>query len=294
VKDPDFQPNLSVLLAVRNGAATLRACLDSLVAQDYPDQKLEILVVDNGSTDQTASILTRYHRRIGVLRTDRRGASAARNCGLAAAAGDAVAFTDADCVADPAWLRHLVQPLRDPGVGIAGGAILARRPCTAIEAFGDHIHDQRLAINEYKPPYVASGNWCSPRRIFSDVGLFDERLLRGQDAELSWRIVAAGFSLVHVADAIVYHRNERTLGGLICEGYTHGTASILVNRRHHDFVRQTGHRRLYWKSYREIGSRLIRSVTGPDRVFSACYVAFNVGKKLGKIAGSVRHGYADF
>src|SRR5688572_26039408 len=101
-----FEPSISVVLAVRNGAGTLCACLDSLVAQDYPAGKLEILVVDNGSTDATASLLTRYHPRIAVLESARRGASAARNCGITAARGDAIAFTDADCVAEPFWLRH--------------------------------------------------------------------------------------------------------------------------------------------------------------------------------------------
>jgi glycosyltransferase involved in cell wall biosynthesis len=289
----DFQPDISVVLAVRNGAPTVGACLDSLLAQEYPNQKLEILVVDNGSTDRTASVLARYHRKIGVLRTERRGASAARNCGIAAARGEAIAFTDADCVADPSWLRHIVEPLADAQVGIAGGPIVSRRPCNAVEAFGDYVHDQSLAINEYTPPYVASGNWCSRRRIFTDVGLFDEELLRGQDAELSWRIFAAGFRLEHVPTAIVYHRNERTLGGLLREGFTHGKASILVHRLHHELVRQTGHPRIYWQSYRDIGNRLVRSVTGPDRAFSACYVVFNVGKKLGKIAGSIRYRYRD-
>jgi GT2 family glycosyltransferase len=125
------------------------------------------------------------------------------------------------------------------------------------------------------------------------VGLFDEDLLRGQDAELSWRIVRAGFRLEYVPDAIVYHRNERTLRGLMREGYAHGRASILVNRRHYDLVRQTGHPRVYWQGYRDIGNRMMRSVTGPDRAFSVCYVAFNLGKKIGKFAGSLRHRYAD-
>lgn len=231
-------PTASVIVATYNAHATLADCLDSLLQLDYPADRLELLCVDNGSTDATPNLLERYHGSIQVLREDTRGPAAARNRGLRDATGAVVAFTDADCVVDRAWLRHLVTPLDDERVGVVGGRILSRRPCNVIEAFGEQIHDHDRAMSSFHPPYAITMNWASRRTVLEHIGLFNAALLRSSDVDCAYRMVDAGYRLVYQPTAIIYHRNERTPWGLMHEGYVHGFHAPRVAARHAAFIRR--------------------------------------------------------
>lgn len=225
-------PRAAVIVAVYNGARTLPDCLASLRRLDYPADRLELIVVDNASTDATPRLLAAAGAPFRVLHEARRGPAAARNRGLAATDAEVVALTDADCTVDPGWLRHLVAPLADPGVGLVGGRILSRRPCNLIEAFGERIHDHARAIHEFVPAYVITMNWAARRAEVESVGRFDETLRRGSDVELSYRMAGAGHRFAYAPQAVVYHRNERTPWGLVHEGYVHARHAARVRARH--------------------------------------------------------------
>lgn len=232
-------PRASVIVAVYNGQATLAECLDSLVRLDYPAERLEVLCVDNGSTDATPRILAGYGDRLRILREAVRGPAAARNHGVRQASGEVVAFTDADCVVERGWLRNLVAPLGDASVGVVGGRILSRQPCNPIEAFGERVHDHARALNELSPPYAITMNWASRRAVLEGIGLFNAALRRSSDVDCSYRLVEAGYRLVYEPSAIIYHRNERTPWGLLHEGYVHGFHAPRVQRIHAEFLRRT-------------------------------------------------------
>jgi hypothetical protein len=102
------RPRVSIVVCSYNGAATLEQCIRSLLALAYPDY--EVIVVDDGSTDNTAAILARFPS-IRVITQSNQGLSSARNAGLRSATGEIVAYTDADCFVDADWLTHLVQRL---------------------------------------------------------------------------------------------------------------------------------------------------------------------------------------
>jgi glycosyltransferase involved in cell wall biosynthesis len=285
-------PAVSVVVPVRNGAATIDDCLWSLLELRYPG-RLELLVVDNGSTDGTPEVLARHDERIVVVHEPTRGPAAARNAGLRGATGDVVAFTDADCVVDPDWLARLVVPLADPAVGIAGGRILARPPAGPVERFGEEIHDHRMAIEVYDPPYAITMSWASRREVLEVLGGFDEGLRRCEDVDLSYRIVQAGYGLVYVDEALVYHRNESGLPGLFGEGFAHGFYGVQARKRHERFLRRLGHAPVNGRAYAEIGSRVVDWARGRDRARSRCDAVFNSGKKAGKLAGSLRFRHVD-
>jgi GT2 family glycosyltransferase len=229
-------PTVSVIVAVYNAQDTIRDCVESLLALDYPPAQWELIVVDNASRDATPTVLEAYRTRCTVLHERVRGPAAARNTGLRQATGDVVAFTDSDCVVDPQWLRHLVSPLQDPTVGIAGGRILAHRPCSRIAAFGERVHDHRRAIEDVIPPYAITMNWASPRADLDKLGGFNARLLRCSDVDLAFRVVQAGYRLVYEPNAVIYHRNRSTVRTLAWEGYRHGYHGVAVRTLHRQFL----------------------------------------------------------
>jgi GT2 family glycosyltransferase len=284
-----LQTNASVVVAVLNAEETLETCIRSVLNLEYPADR-ELVFVDNGSTDGSLRILDRFRHEIRILCEPKRGASAARNRGIREARFPVVAFTDSDCAVDPHWLRHLVAPLAGPKVGASGGAILSGRPCNPVEAFGESVHDNGKAITVYKPPYVASGSWASRKDVLEKLNGFDETFLRAQDVELSCRLLQAGFELAYAPGAIVYHRNESTYLGLFREGYTHGLNNIALIERHREFYESFGYRPRRLKPYRQLWGHLRNCMTGTDRVGAACNLAFDSGKRLGRLAGSIRCG----
>ena len=104
-------PFVSVVVPVRNGERTIAACLESLLAQDYPKDKVEIIVVDNDSADHTAEIIQRYPVTY-LLEREVRNPGGVRNRGMREVRGDIVAFTDGDCVAVQDWLQRGVAAFR--------------------------------------------------------------------------------------------------------------------------------------------------------------------------------------
>jgi len=273
-------PVVSVVVPVRNGADTIRACIESLLGVEFPQGEFEVIVIDNDSSDSTVRVLDHFHGRIRTFKERKRGPSAARNTGVFHALGQLIAFTDADCVVEPAWLKNLVQPLTNPAIGIAGGEILALQPANRIERFGELIHDHRRALEEFQPPYAITMNWASRRAVLEQAGLFDESLIRGEDFDLATRIHAAGYRFVYCPDARVWHRNERTFRGLLREGFQHGRAAIRVREKY-------GSASIYG-SYRgfHTGQRILRNLRRcliiTDRFEAFCAIVFDSGKLLGQ------------
>jgi len=282
----EYCPRVSVIVAIYNAAATLRDCLESLLQIDYRSTHLELRCVDNASSDDTPRILRRYQDRIRIVREDKRGPAAARNAGLRYANGEIVALTDADCVVDPLWIRHLVGPLCDPQVGVVGGTILSRRPCNSIEAFGELIHDHHRALHEFKPPYAITMNWASRIDVLRAVGSFNEDLLRCSDVDWSYRMVRAGYRLAYARGAVVYHQNERTPWGLLREGYVHGYHAVNVLRLHAAFLQEVRNHK--YSQHAAVASAIGVPDRLPQRPWRDALWSrmFRLGKRAGRVHAS--------
>ena len=281
-------PNVSVIVPVFNGADTVHACIESLLTLDYDEGARELIFVDNASTDETAEILRSHGQKICAVFESTRGPAAARNRGLRAARYEIVAMTDADCTVDRHWLRELVQPLRDPSVGLVGGTISSKQPCNAIETFGERIHDHRMAIEVWQPPYVITMNWASRKSLVERLGFFNEKFLRNEDADFSYRAYQAGVKFIFAPGAIVRHQNEKTYPSLFREGYLHGFYAVQTLKTHRRLLAQMGQRRIYLATYRALLSNLKQSLRGQQRSEARCHVVFNAAKKLGMLTGSFR------
>jgi cellulose synthase/poly-beta-1,6-N-acetylglucosamine synthase-like glycosyltransferase len=269
-------PRVAVIVPVYNGVATIGDCLDSLLRLDYPAARHEVIVVDNASTDATPRILADYGGQIRVCLEERRGAAAARNRGLRATGADVVAFTTAECTVEPGWLRALVAPLIDPGIGATGGRVRGRAAASRIEAFGEHLHDQAHAIERAVPPYILAMSWASRREVLESVGAFDEALPHASDVDCAWRLLTAGYRLVYVPQAIAHRRNPATARSLLRAGYARGRDMVRVRARHRELITRAArqHRgpappagtdlpshwsNLLWRGLVDLGERLGRA-----------------------------------
>ncbi len=130
--------SVSVVVPILNAERTLPHCMKALAQLD--PVPLEIVLVDNGSTDGTMGLLEVFassHKRcpVRILREPRKGAAAARNTGLWAAKGEIISFIDSDCAPIPAWLSHLMKPFTDPRVGAVAGRVTAAQASTTLELF---------------------------------------------------------------------------------------------------------------------------------------------------------------
>ena len=283
-------PDVTVVVPVYNGARTISACVTSLLALRFDRHRREILVVDNGSTDDTLGELARFGSEISVLHEPVRGVSAARNCGVRAARGRIIALTDADCEVEPDWLSSLVAPLSDSGVGIVGGRILSLFGANHIARFGETIHDHETAILASDLPYVIGMSWASPRNVLLDTGLFDVSLLRGQDVDFSWRIHRAGYRLAYAPGAVLRHHNETTLRGLLSEGYVHGVHAVRLRSKH--LGGDAGFARDAWRASRRLLGDLRPLIRAGDRMRALLRLWFDLGKSAGEVVGSWRQGRA--
>ena len=130
-KNPTFEPKVSIVVAARNEEEALEACLSSLIRVDYPERKLEIIVVDDNSTDATPSIIKEFaarQSRIKALNAKQsldhlRGKANAIAQGIDHSSGEIILMTDADCVVPPSWIRSTVQHYT-PDVGVVAGLTL--------------------------------------------------------------------------------------------------------------------------------------------------------------------------
>jgi glycosyltransferase involved in cell wall biosynthesis len=225
-------PFVSIVVAARNAERTLQGCLNSLLRADYDPARREILVVDNASTDATASIARRHPVR--YLREPVRGASAARNRGIEASRGEIVAFTDADCVVTTGWLRALVRGFEEPEVWAVAGEIVAYPPSTPAERYTamrkGRWQESALSLSR---PFAVTSNVAFRRETFDRLGLFDPALLKGQDKDFGWRFFGAGdLRLAYRPDALVLHRHRSTAWSLFTQHAGWGYGAALLHRKH--------------------------------------------------------------
>jgi len=210
------EPVISIIIPVWNSPGLLRRCLDALGAQTLSRDMFEIIVIDNGSTDDTSDVARSFPGVI-LLNEPRPGSYAARNRGLRQARGIYVAFTDADCLPAPDWLeKGLAAAGRHPDAGVLAGRIeLFEEGETEGPAFSDY---ERLF--SFPQAYAARGNcatanWISRRTVFQEFGGFDERLKSGGDRQMALRIRDAGLPLIHAPDMLVLHPVRASRGSLV-------------------------------------------------------------------------------
>ena len=207
----DF-PLVSVIIPAFNDEARLELCLDALERQTYPRDRVDIIVVDNGSNPPLRKAL-QNRPELRVLLEPTPGSYAARNLGVAHARGEILAFTDSDCIPAERWLECAVDALlgRESLGAVAGRIeVFVKDPArpTAVELF-DRAVAFRQDRNVADGGFGVTANLVVRRLAFMDAGPFDDTLLSGGDREWCQRMVSAGYEIAYAQDAVVAHPARR-------------------------------------------------------------------------------------
>lgn len=241
---------ISILIIAFNAEKTLPQCLQSLMELNFPHDRLEIVVVDNASTDKTPEIIKSYP--VKYVYEPQRNRARARNTAIKASDGDVVAFIDADCIADKEWLHYLVPHFYGNELIGAVAGRLNSIPENLVERYIAYrgILDQKKMLAPGRccsPPFAVTANLAIRRQVFEKIGLFDADNLpiAGEDADFCWRMQWAGFKLVYEPRAVVWHKHRSSLRQLFSQtaGYGFGNVSLFAKHR------QTFQRR-YWIDFR--------------------------------------------
>ena len=208
---------VTVVVCTRNRSELVRAAVTSILEGDDVPQELVVVDQSVGRTDDLESLTGASGCAIRHLRLSENGLSRARNAGVAAAGCDVVAFVDDDVVVARDWLSSLVRPLDLAERVSTSGRVLIGEPevPNALEPSSAVSPHAAEFAGRLRRDVLAGGNMAVPRRAFSDVGVFDERLGAGaaypaaDDNDFGYRLLEAGYRIAYVPEATVYHRAWR-------------------------------------------------------------------------------------
>jgi len=209
-------PFVSVVVPVFNERDRIVRTLEALLDQTYADDRYEVVVVDNGSTDGTEAVIADYP--VQLLVESRRSSYAARNCGVRATQGEYVVFIDSDCVAERTWLENLVLVDHVSGrTGLVDGRIELEAP--ERRTMGTQVvlvrHSAaRRASSVIKDGTAPAGNLLVARELFWELGYFQEAI-SGADTQFTLKATAAGHRPVYAHDAVVWHPSSISSLGLL-------------------------------------------------------------------------------
>jgi len=284
-------PMISIIVPAYNEEDNILACVNSLKAQNFPKTDYEILLVDNNSTDNTLDVV----KNLGIIHTVeyRKGPAAAKNAGISLARGNIIAFIDGDCIATKNWLKNIVSGFEKSDVGCVAGSITAMedKNLSPLERFlikKGHLAQAQHIENSFLP-FAATANAAYRKEVFNEIGLFDEKLLIGEDADLSWRMqLFTNYKVKYIPDATVFHPYESRVKKLFRQKRRHAYGSVMLHKKYkkHWSKEAKSLKETYWE-YKLILYKLQKT---PDPCpVNEYQLILETAQKVGLIHGSLRH-----
>lgn len=232
-------PFVSVVVPVYNDPEGIRATLDSLAEQSAPTERHEIIVVDNGSTDETRTVVREYCRRESdielLVEDDVQGSYAARNRGIEAAVGSVVAFVDADMVVGSTWIEDVARRMAETDAAyLACDVRLFTPEEEGLVAKYNRLND--LHVERFVEELSFAPTCCLVvrRALLEELDGFDPRLQSGGDFEFGNRVATAGRRLHYCPELVMYHPTRTSLGALLRKARRVGRGKTQLRRRYPD------------------------------------------------------------
>lgn len=213
-------PFVSIVVPVYNGEKTIGRCIESLLNLDYPKDRYEIIVVDNGSKDRTREIVKKYPVTL-LVENKIRSSYAARNKGIKHAKGEYIAFIDADEWADKKWLKEMVKHASFKNRILTGSVIPVVEKNTPWEWF-----DYYSQLNVANDAFIGCGNMMAEKQIFDFIGNFPE-VASGGDIDFIKRCAKQKIEKKFVKTAQVFHRTRKSFKELVARGLRIGLGQQL-------------------------------------------------------------------
>ncbi len=240
---------LSVIVPCFNAADTIPIQLEALTNQQW-SEPWEVIVSDNGSTDDSVTIVEKYQEKLPNLRivdgSKKRGAAHARNVGVLAATSDVLAFCDADDEVAPGWVAAMGEALsKYDFVACRLEREKLNEPWT-IKYRSGNAQSEGLIEYKYPPylPHAAAAGLGVRRSVHEAIGGFDETMLLLEDTDYCWRIQLAGTELHFVPEAVIHHRFRHTTGSLYRQARLWGNYNVLLYKKY----RPLGMPKLSWQA----------------------------------------------
>jgi glycosyltransferase involved in cell wall biosynthesis len=236
------QPLVTIVLPIRNEAAYIARCLDAVIAQDYPHEKIEVFVVDGQSNDGTRELVAQYSTRdprIRLMDNPNRIVPTALNRAIRAAHGEVIIRVDGHAIIALDYVRRCVEILNEVGADCVGGPI---------ETVGETVMSRAIAMAQSSPFGVGSAAFryardaryvdtlafgAQRREVFDRVGMFDEALVRNQDDEFNFRLTRAGGKIWLDPRIHSSYFSRSTLRALCSQYFGYGLWKIRVIQKHH-------------------------------------------------------------
>ncbi|MDP2277377.1 MAG: glycosyltransferase family 2 protein, partial [Nitrospirota bacterium] len=232
-------PLVSIIIPVRNEAGLLKNCLGSILNLDYPKDRIEVIIADGMSTDNTADVANQYGAK--VVLNEKRMVSPGRNLAFKHASGDIIAFTDADCIVDKNWIRNSLRYFEDTKVACVGGPNLTPPDEEDFGKAVGFVFNQKLfaagsiharELKEIKEVRSIPGcNAVYRKGALEKVMPIDESLLTCDDTELNQRLIDKGYKLLYTPDVFVWHYRRPNPKRLFKQMYRYAIGRLQVGKR---------------------------------------------------------------
>jgi O-antigen biosynthesis protein len=233
-------PLISVVVCSFNGSRTIGECLEAIGEIRYP--AFEVIVVDDGSTDDTAAIAAQYDATL--IRTQNHGLSHARNVGWQAAKGEIIAYIDDDAYPDPDWLTYIAATFRDSNYAGVGGPNILPPHDGPIAACVDNSPGgpRHVLLTDTEAEHIPGCNMAFLRTALWAVGGFDERFrVAGDDVDICWRLEERGWKLGFSPSAQVWHHPRNSVRAYLRQQKGYGKAEALLEEKWPQKYNSLGH-----------------------------------------------------
>ena len=236
---PEPLPTASVVVPTFRRPGPLRRCVEALAQLDYPKERLEVVIVDDGGQDLSAGELSAIAPELTlrfVTQAPTGGPAKARNLGARGAGGELLAFTDDDCRPQPSWLRDLAAAVTAQPSALVGGHV---KNALEQNLFAEASQDLISYLYEYFPegrallPFLTSNNMAGRREEFLRIGGFDETFpfSAAEDRDLSERWAREVGPLKYLRGAVVNHYNELTFRSFVRQHHYYGRGAVQLGGR---------------------------------------------------------------
>lgn len=227
----------SIIIPTYNRPERLKKCLNSIASLDYPCDKFEVIVVDDGSEKALDDVTSGFQNQFSLtlLRQKNAGPASARNNGASQAKGKFLAFTDDDCTLAPDFLKNLELKFSSAPDSMTGGRTINALPkniySTASQTLIDYLY-QYYNNSERQLSFFASNNFALPANLFQKLGGFDTSfpLAAAEDREFCDRWLNSGYKMTYAPDVVVYHAHELTLSKFWRQHFNYGRGAFCFHK----------------------------------------------------------------